>query len=90
MSDVRVTCVDRTSVNGSHEGITHLGGSQWYWTRAQVIQSIEAGTNTFYTYEGNKRAEVAVVNGPSGKYLRTHRDGAWTDNLLALNACPIR
>jgi hypothetical protein len=27
---------------------------------------------------------VAVVNGPNGKYVRTHADGKWNDNLLAI------
>jgi hypothetical protein len=70
-----------------HEGITHLGGSGWRWTRQEVIDSINAGTNTFYTLEGGKRAEVGVVKGPNGPYLRTHADGQWNDNLLALLEC---
>jgi hypothetical protein len=70
-----------------HEGITHCGGAGWTWTRQEVVDSINAGTNTFYTEEGGKRANVAVVNGPNGPYLRTHADGQWTDNLLALVEC---
>ncbi|MSP44398.1 MAG: DUF3892 domain-containing protein [Xanthobacteraceae bacterium] len=27
------------------------------------------------------------MNGPSGEYLRTHADGYWNDNLLALREC---
>ena len=71
-----------------HEGIRHLGGSGWRWTRSQVIDSIEAGTNTFFTMVNGKRAEVGVVNGRTGKYVRTHADGQWNDNLLALPECP--
>ena len=52
-----------------------------------MIDSIRAGLNTFYTLEGGKRAEVGVVNGPNGPYLRTHADGQWNDNLLALIEC---
>jgi hypothetical protein len=87
MADVQVTCINKTPRNNTHEGITHLGGSTWKWTRAQVIQSIEAGSNTFYTSVGGKRANIAVVNGPGGKYVRTHADGSWNDNLLALREC---
>jgi hypothetical protein len=36
---------------------------------------------------GGAPANVAVVNGPNGQYLRTHADGAWNDNLLALAEC---
>jgi hypothetical protein len=52
-----------------------------------VVASIEANTNTFYTMVGGVRANVAVVDGPTGKYVRTHADGKWNDNLLALPEC---
>lgn len=87
MADVQVTCINKQPRNDPHEGITHLGGAGWHWTRQQVIASIEAETNTFFTLVGGKRANVAVVNGHSGKYLRTHADGQWNDNLLALPEC---
>ena len=85
MADVQVTCVDR--VGSAHEHITHLGGASWKWTVQQVVASIENGTNTFYTLVGGKRADVGVVKGQSGKYVRTYADGYWNDNLLALPAC---
>ena len=88
MPDVQVTCVNKQPRNNSHEGITHVGGSNWHWTRQQVIDSINGKTNTFFTHVGGKRAEVAVVSVPKGPYLRTHADGEWNDNLLALPECP--
>ena len=89
MADKQVTCINKRDRNSSHEGITHLGNpaAGWKWTRAQVIESIEAKTNTFYTSVNGKRADIAVVNGPNGKYVRTHADGKWNDNLLALPEC---
>lgn len=87
MADVQVTCINKTPRDDTHEGITHLGGSGWKWTRADVIASIEAGTNTFYTKVDGKRADVGVVKGQNGKYVRTHADGKWNDNLLALKEC---
>jgi len=87
MADVQVTCINKQPRNNPHEGITHLGGNGWHWTRQQVINSINAGTNTFFTYVGGKRANVAVVNGPNGDYVRTHADSQWNDNLLALPEC---
>jgi hypothetical protein len=91
MADVRVTCINKIRRDNPHEGITHVGGTGgggWVWTREQVIQSINNGTNTFFVLENNRRADVAVINGPNGPYLRTHADGNWTDNLLALPECP--
>jgi len=84
---VRVTCINKQPRNDTHEGITHLGGSTWKWRRQEVITSIEQGTNTFYTMVNNKRADVGVVDGSNGKYVRTHADGYYNDNLLALPEC---
>ena len=88
MADVQVTCINKQPRQNPHEGITHLGGAGWHWTRQQVIDAIEARTNTFYTFVAGKRADVGVVDGPNGKYLRTHADRQWNDNLLALPECP--
>ncbi len=52
-----------------------------------MIDSIRGRTNTFFTLVGQSRAEVAVVDGPNGQYVRTHADGKWNDNLLALPEC---
>ena len=40
--------------------------------RAQVIQSIETRTNTFYTYVNGRRADVGVADGPNGKGTYSH------------------
>jgi hypothetical protein len=87
MADARVTCISKQPRENPYEGITHLGSVAWKWTCAQVIESIEAKTNTFFTLVNGNRAEIGVVNGPTGKYLRTHADGAWNDNLLSLPEC---
>lgn len=87
MPDARVTCINKVPRNDSHEGITHLGGPGWRWTRQKVIDSIEAKSNTFYTLVGGTRADIGVVNGANGKYVRTYADGKWNDNLLALPEC---
>lgn len=88
MADVQVTCITKQNHSNPHEGITNLGGVNWYWTRQQVISSIEQRSNTFFTLVGGNRADIGIVNGQNGKYLRTHADGKWNDNLLALPSCP--
>jgi hypothetical protein len=87
MADVQVTCINKQPRNNPYEGITHLGGAGWKWTRQEVINSIKTKTNSFYTLVGGRRAEIGVVEGPNGAYLRTYADGVWNDNLLALNEC---
>lgn len=87
MADVQVTCINKLPRNDPHEGITYLGGSGWKWPRADVIQSIRNKTNTFFTRVNGKRADVGIVEGQNGAYLRTYADGQWNDNLLALPEC---
>src|SRR5215213_274369 len=87
MADAQVTCINKRDRNSSHEGITHLGGTNWKWPRAQVVESIEKKSNTFFTLVAGKRANVGIVNGPNGKYLRSYADDQWNDNLLALPEC---
>jgi hypothetical protein len=94
MADVQVTCITKPNPLSPHEHITHLGNPSagWKWTREQVIQSIDAGTNTFFVIDPrtNQRAEVGVMR-PAGRaaYVRTHADGDWNDNLLSLNQCSL-
>jgi hypothetical protein len=87
MADLQVKCINKLPRDNTHEGITHLGGDGWKKTRQEVINLIEAKTNTYYTLVGGNRATVGVVDGPNGKYLRTYADGKWNDNLLALPEC---
>ena len=89
MADLQVTCITKLNRSSTHEAITHLGGVTWgKKTRQQVILDIEGKANSYYTLVDGKRAEVGVVNGANGKYVRTHADGQWNDNLLALPDCP--
>ena len=89
MADVQVTCINKEHRQNPHEGITYLGGPNWWWPRKDVITSIKAKTNTFFTLVNGKRADIKVVEGANGEYVRTQADGVWTDNLLALGECQL-
>ncbi|HWI12997.1 MAG TPA: DUF3892 domain-containing protein [Burkholderiales bacterium] len=89
MTDVQVTSISRQRGNDAHEGITHLAGDSWRWTRQQVAQSIKAGSNTFYTVSNGHRAEVSITSGANGVCLRTRVGDDWTDDLLALPECRL-
>lgn len=91
MADARITCINKP-LNGTHEHITHVGNpvDGWKWTVADVIKSIDAGTNTFYVSDSKtgKRANVGVVRPTNhAPYIRTYADGYWNDNLLSLPQC---
>ncbi|MGI5518978.1 DUF3892 domain-containing protein [Streptomyces sp. CA-106131] len=88
---IQITAV-RLSGGTAHEHIVRLwwtnpaDGKSGDSTRAQIVTWIETQAGKAYTLDGNgHRAEVAVVTPHHGeKYLRTHADGVWTNNLLAL------
>lgn len=62
--------------------ITHVGvKGKWEWTVAQVIASIENGTNTFFV-NCPQRANVFVDKTPAGKkFLKTTADTTTKNNL---------
>lgn len=92
MKEYQVTCINKPNHLSSHEHITHIGNvaNQWRIPRENAIARIDGGQEAFYTvdrYTGTK-VYVGVVR-DTGKlpYLRTHADGKWNDNLLALDEC---
>lgn len=91
MSEIQINCInEKWHPHGRYYGITHLGaGGRNRWTLEEAIQLIKSRTYRFYTWADGKRADVRVVNGPYGEYVRTVADGVETDNLLKLNACPL-
>jgi hypothetical protein len=92
MATFQVTCIKKQYGTHSNEGITHLGGPvMGELTRQEVVDRIEGAygqKDTFYTRVNGRVADIGVVREP-GKlpYLRTHADGYWNDNLLALGQC---
>jgi copper oxidase (laccase) domain-containing protein len=52
-------------------------------TRAEMVDWIKNKNGAAYVCGGGHLARVLVVNAKP-PYIRTHADGVWTDNLLAL------
>lgn len=53
-----------------------------------AIQDIESGANSYYVrWQDSKETEIRVVNGSTGKYLRTDRDNTARNNLDDLPDC---
>lgn len=93
MSSYQITCITKPHPTSPHEHITHVGnGAVWYESVPNVINYIRTSTHTFYVLDNNgHRADVHVVaaNGTTREYIRTAKDGYYTDNLLSLNQCSI-
>ena len=80
MTDRRVTH-SRKDRNGD---ITAIGYPGQIWsarTKADVISDIERRLHTYYVQWPERRTEIRVVSGATGKYLRTDRDGTARNNL---------
>ncbi|MCP2245747.1 DUF3892 domain-containing protein [Lentzea aerocolonigenes] len=88
---IKITAI-RLSGGEGHEHIVHLwwvnpaDGKEGSNTRAQLVDWIEKENGKAYVEDSRgNRADVGVVTPSSGpKHLRTHADGKWTNNLLAL------
>ncbi|MBC8165328.1 MAG: DUF3892 domain-containing protein [Bryobacteraceae bacterium] len=87
--DLHVNKPNRTS---AYEYITHIGNvaGNWRITRESAIQRIDGKQEALYTVDKTtgRKVYIGVVR-EAGKapYLRTHADGKWNDNLLALAEC---
>jgi len=93
MTEHQITCVNKPNRLSPHEHITHIGNIEGNWriTREEAIKRIDSKQQAFFTIDRGtgKKAYIGVVRGDGIKapYLRTHADGKWNDNLLALDEC---
>lgn len=88
MADRQVTCTGKNAQGD----IISLGKYGEAWsprTKVDAIRDIESGANSYYVIwpPGQVRTEIRVVNGPTGKYLRTDRDSSARNNLDDLPNC---
>ena len=63
---------------------------EWWSPRAKqdAIRDIEGNTHTYYaSWNDGQRTLIRVVNGATGKYLRTDRDDTSKNNLDDLPDC---
>lgn len=56
-------------------------------SKRDAISDIENGTHSYYVSWPEKTTEIRVVNGATGKYLRTDRDNTSRNNLDDLPDC---
>jgi hypothetical protein len=68
--------------------ITSLCGAWGSTAKSLAITEIELGTHRYFTRgSDNSEADVEVVKGANGKYLRTVPDDSLADNLADLPDC---
>ena len=86
MADRRVT----KSGKDEDGDITALCNPNESWSprkKKDAIADIEGNVHTYYVEKGGKRTNIEVVNGPTGKYLRTNADPTSENNLDNLPEC---
>lgn len=72
----------------SHGDITALCGPWGRASKSEAIRDIELRLHSYYVQDRlGRQAGVHVVNGPTGKYLRTDPNAACSDNLDSLPNC---
>jgi hypothetical protein len=81
----------RVRQTGKDQGdITSLCNHGESWSprsKSMAISDIEGGSHRYYVREEGDRAWVKVVDGPTGKYLRTTADSSSKNNLDNLPDC---
>lgn len=80
MADRRIT----HSSKDRYGNITAIGQPGQYWSprpTADAIRDIESRAHTYFVQWPEKRTEIGVVQGSTGKYLRTDRDDTTRNNL---------
>ncbi len=93
MLEFQIDSINKPDRMSPHEHITHLGYNPGLWklTRASMITRIDGDQEKFFTLDKTtgKKVYIFVVRGDGNKapYVRTHADGKWQDNLLALPEC---
>ncbi|MEO9630723.1 MULTISPECIES: DUF3892 domain-containing protein [Alphaproteobacteria] len=87
MADRQVTA----SGKNTDGDITKLCKSGATWSprlKADAINDIEKGLHTYYVQQaGTSRVDITVVNGNTGKYLRSTADSSSENNLDNLPNC---
>jgi hypothetical protein len=81
----------RATGKNSQGDITSLCNSSEAWSprsKANAISDIESGTHEYWVnWLNSPETQIRVVNGQSGKYLRTDRDSTSRNNLDDLPDC---
>jgi hypothetical protein len=80
--------VERTGKDPDGDITKLCGGGIWSpRMKADAIRDIDLNLHTYYVQTGIYRTNIHVVNGPTGKYLRTDPDTTNSNNLDDLPDC---
>jgi hypothetical protein len=87
VADRRVT-QSRKNTEGDITALCNPAESWSPRSKANAISDIENSTHAYYVDRAGHRTNVHVVQGSTGKYLRTTADSGHANNLDNLPDCP--
>ena len=80
----RVTCTQK----GHYRIITALGGAWGETSKEHAILDIQSNLHRYYVQDrAGRTADVEIVRGIDGDYLRTDQSATCSDNLGSLPDC---
>ena len=97
MERIKVICINKDGGNHSnpHEAISNFGwvdplGRKGIWTLAQMISWLERGNAAYVQDRAGNIAWCGVrLSAYQNKYVQTHADNSWNNNLLSLTECLV-
>jgi len=95
--ELQIVCINKPyNHSNAHEAVTHYGyvdpSSRLtkIATRQDMVAWAKQPGNQAYVMDNyGNRVNCYVNHKGAIEFLQTHRDGVWTDNLLALKECPL-
>ena len=94
MADYHIDCITKPDRDGRIDRITHAGGpnpngtGRWKDTVPNIVGFIDRKEHRSYTQERGAKVWVGVRTSAAGnKYIQTHANEQWNDNLLAQPEC---
>jgi Protein of unknown function (DUF3892) len=95
--ELQIVCINKPYGHyNPHEAVTNYGykdpssGQTMLASHQDMVDWAKNQGNTAYVVDryGN-RVNCSVNRRGTTEFLQTYADGVWTDNLLALNECPL-
>ncbi len=89
---IQITHIRKPNPSSLHEAISHYGcqkndGTLGIYEREYFIKWLEDNSAKAYVSQNGNVTWCEIRNNGRIKYLQTHADGQWSNNLLSLPQC---
>ena len=87
MQIIEITCAKNNPFWPSLHNCASLSGPSGHWTRDELVTLIQSKTASVFITVNGRRSDLAVFPQGSITLVRSHANGVWNDDLLALPQC---